>query len=486
MHFTFSELLTLNYIIEWGIRVVMIFIVPRNRKPSSATAWLVLIMVMPLIGLLAYWLLGSPKLNKKRRAIQSYMNIKLKTIFNSLNNDRHFKHHYVDKIPGRIKPVVDLNSNLSSIPLIGNNKIDLLPDYLQTFDKVAKDIDNAKDFVHIEFFIVNLDTETKIIFDSLERATARGIKVRLLIDPIGSHKYPGYRKTLKKLRSIGVECHKMLPLDRLGPGFNRPDLRNHRKIIVIDGVISYAGSQNIIKRDYYRKDNISYIELMVRINGPATVELNSIFATDWYAETGQFLVKEIKSSKNYKFKGDSLVQVCASGPSYRDDNNLKMFTELIHLAKDKIVITNPYFVPDDSLMIAITSAAQRGVDVTMINSEAMDQKLVGHAQRSYYEQLLKAGVKIYWHKWPVLLHTKSITIDNDIAIVGSSNLDIRSFQLNFEVCLLIYDSSFIKQLRKLEGNYLKNSKLLTLKYWQSRPLRSILLDNLARLTAVLQ
>ncbi|HOR23578.1 cardiolipin synthase [Candidatus Saccharibacteria bacterium] len=487
MHVAFSQLFTLIYIMEWGIRVVMVFVVPRNRKPSSATAWLVLIMVMPTLGLLVFWLLGSPKLNKKRRHIQNQMNNRLKNVFKNLSKDTSFSKYFVSKVPIEIKPVVDLNSKLGTMPLLSNNQIELFSDYYQTFSQIAKDIDKSKNHVHFEFFIINLSDETKVLFEAIERAVNRGVKVRVLLDAIGSRKYPGYRSTLKKLNALGVEWRKMLPLDRMGPGFNRPDLRNHRKIIIIDGITSYVGSQNLVKRDYHRKDEIVYDELMVKVTGPVAVELNSIFASDWYAETGVLLIDEIKPGRLHKFSSKgSLVQASPSGPAYRDDNNLKMFTSLIHQARHKIVITNPYFVPDDSLMTAITSAAQRGVQISMINSEVMDQKLVGHAQRSYYEQLLKAGVKIYWYKKPTLLHSKSISIDDGVAVVGSSNLDIRSFQLNFEVCLLIYDSSFVKKLRKLENQYLNNSRQVTLKYWQSRSIRSTLLDNLARLTAVLQ
>lgn len=144
MHVAFSQLFTLIYIMEWGIRVVMVFVVPRNRKPSSATAWLVLIMVMPTLGLLVFWLLGSPKLNKKRRQIQNQMNNRLKNVFKNLSKDTSFSKYFVSKVPIEIKPVVDLNSKLGTMPLLSNNQIELFSDYYQTFSQIAKDIDKSK------------------------------------------------------------------------------------------------------------------------------------------------------------------------------------------------------------------------------------------------------------------------------------------------------------------------------------------------------
>jgi cardiolipin synthase A/B len=184
--------------------------------------------------------------------------------------------------------------------------------------------------------------------------------------------------------------------------------------------------------------------------------------------------------------GDVLCQVLPSGSGFEDENNLKLFTSLIHAARHTLVITNPYFVPDDALMTAITSAAQRGVDVSLLNSEVSDQFLVSHAERSYYEALLKAGVKVYQYNAPILLHSKHISIDDDIAVIGSSNLDIRSFQLNLEVTLMCYDPQVVVNLRQIEADYLCTSKPVNLDQWETRPLGEKFFENISRLTAALQ
>jgi cardiolipin synthase len=184
--------------------------------------------------------------------------------------------------------------------------------------------------------------------------------------------------------------------------------------------------------------------------------------------------------------GESLCQVLPSGSGFDYENNLKLFTSVMYSAQRKLVITNPYFVPDDALMTAIISAAQRGVEVILLNSQVSDQFLVSYAQRSYYEQLLKAGVKVYGYNAPILLHTKSISVDNDIAIIGSSNLDIRSFELNMEVTLIVYDTEVVKKLREIEAEYINKSIQVDLKEWENRSLGKKFFENISRLTASLQ
>jgi cardiolipin synthase len=280
----------------------------------------------------------------------------------------------------------------------------------------------------------------------------------------------------------------MLPLRVPGKHFNRPDLRNHRKIVVIDGAIGYAGSQNLVTRNYHRKDELYYDELVARIEGPVVLQLQATFITDWYSETNILLSRDKNPELNFDMKasGTALCQILPSGPGFDNDNNLKLFTSLIHSAKEKITIVNPYFIPDDSLITAITSAAQRGVDVAMINSEIIDQPMVGYAQRSYFEELLKAGVRLYQYNTPILLHAKFLTIDETVGVIGSSNLDMRSFQLDLEVTLLAYDKNVVDDLHKITKTYLKRSHQLQLSKWQKRPLSKKLFENLARLTSAVQ
>jgi cardiolipin synthase len=233
---------------------------------------------------------------------------------------------------------------------------------------------------------------------------------------------------------------------------------------------------------------VHYIELVARVTGPIVLELDAVFITDWYSETNVLLdaqtAPEIRGLA--PVTGEALCQVLPSGPGFQNDNNLMLFVELFHAARQRIIIANPYVVPDEALLLALMTAAQRGVEVTLIVSEIGDQFLVFHAQRSYYEELLRSGVKMYLYRSPVLLHSKFIIVDDDIAVIGSSNLDIRSFQLNLEVTLLCYNTDVVGDLQEITADYLGNSRPLFLDVWRARPILMKIFDNVARLTSALQ
>jgi cardiolipin synthase A/B len=347
----------------------------------------------------------------------------------------------------------------------------------------VKDIHAAKKRILFEFFIIALDDTTKPVWEALEAAVARGVEVRVLFDGFVCRHYPHFRELKKRLTQAGILWKPMLPINlKPGKNFTRPDLRNHRKIIVIDGEVGYTGSQNIIDKTYHRSDELYYEELMARIKGPVVWELSAIFRADWYAETLEFIPED----QLIIGKGDITAQVLPSGPGHGGSNNLKLYTSLMYSAEKKITIVTPYFVPDDALLTALISAADRGIEVSIINSEIIDKLLVGHAQRSYYEELLSAGIKVYLYKSPVFLHSKHVTIDDEVAVIGSSNLDIRSFELDQEITLVLYDKKVVKRLRAIENRYIEGSSQVNAYSWNRRPLYLRSLDNLARLTAVLQ
>jgi cardiolipin synthase len=282
----------------------------------------------------------------------------------------------------------------------------------------------------------------------------------------------------------------MLPLRPWRGVWQRPDLRNHRKLVVVDGVIGFTGSQNLVAASYNKKKNIArglhWRELMMSLRGPAVRELDAVFVTDWYSETDELLPLD---TTPVVLDADPRVvdaQVLPSGPSFENDNNLKLFVMLLHQAKQRISITSPYFVPDDSALLAIVTAASRGVAVELFVSAIGDQALVYHAQRSYYEALLRAGVSIYLYRAPTVLHSKHFTIDDEVAVLGSSNMDIRSFSLNMEVSVLVHGRDFVDRMRLIEDEYRAASDILRLDDWLRRPFTQKVGDNLARLTSSLQ
>jgi cardiolipin synthase len=363
-------------------------------------------------------------------------------------------------------------------------------DYEKNFADIAADIDKAKNFVHIEFYILSADSVTEPVFQAMQRAIQRGVTVRVLFDHVAGVRTVGYKQTKKRLTAIGVEWRLMLPFLPLEGKYERPDLRNHRKLVVVDGKVGWMGSQNLIDSSYLKKSNIRrglhWKDAMVRLEGPIVAGLNAIFITDWYSETDVLLTRESELIEAKYVPGTLDCQVVPSGPGFSSENNLRLFLALMYSAQEQIIITSPYFVPDESLMYAITSACQRGVRVELFVSEIGDQALVYHAQRSYYEMLLKAGVVIWLYKAPTILHSKHMSIDNDVAVIGSSNMDMRSFSLNLEVSLMVRGQSFVQQMREVENEYRNMSRALTLEEWKKQPLFATVLDGLARLTSSLQ
>ncbi|AAT89831.1 cardiolipin synthase A [Leifsonia xyli subsp. xyli] len=470
---------------DFVIRVVAIIVVPRNRKPTSATAWLLAIFLIPYIGVLFFLLIGSYKLPKARREKQKEIN---SFIIDSTEGMERVRRDH--PWPPWLQSVVELNRNLGAMPLVGGNRASLNGDYVGSLAAMTEEIAAARRYVHVEFYILTLDKTTAPFFDALERAVQRGVTVRVLLDHIASLRTPGYTATIRRLTEMGVKWHLMLPVQPFRGKYQRPDLRNHRKLLVVDGRVAFVGSQNVIDRSYNKRSNIKrglkWKELIVRLEGPIVAGLNAIFITDWYSETDELLRRETEPIA-VELDADELdAQVVPSGPGFAGENNLRLFLALLYYAQERIVITSPYFVPDESMLTAITTATQRGIAVDLFVSEIGDQALVYHAQRSYYEALLRAGVRIWMYKAPYILHAKHFTIDDEVAVIGSSNMDMRSFQLNMEVSLMVRGRPFVQQMRAIEDGYRRDSRELTLDEWMRQPLRSTVLDNLARLTSALQ
>jgi cardiolipin synthase len=492
MTWNWSTIVLLLTAIGYLLPVIMLFIVPINRKPSSATAWLLLIVLLPYLGLLIYLLIGSPKLPALRRAQQHSADTLIATAVEEARARPDARALLDPPITERYTPFVALNTHLGGFPAFAGNSIELLPDYAGSLARITAEIDQAQHFVHVEYFIIARDAATEACFVAMEAATQRGVKVRVLLDQLGSSSYPHYKEMLAWMTAAGIEWRLMLPVKFFSSRFTRPDLRNHRKIVVVDGAVGFVGSQNLIDRTYHKKKNLRkglyYSELVARVTGPVVRQLNAIFMTDWYSETDVLLVDELpaETSGAPRATGAVLCQTLPSGPGFPDDNNLKLYTQLIHAANHTLTIANPYFVPDDALITAITTAAQRGVDVTLISSEIGDQFLVYHAQRSYYEQLLRAGVKVYLYRSPILLHSKHLSVDDDIAVIGSSNLDLRSFTLNLEVTLVCYDRAVVAAMQPVFASYLARAKALNLAEWVARPTMTKFFENISRLTAALQ
>ncbi|MDQ1123497.1 cardiolipin synthase [Microbacterium trichothecenolyticum] len=434
--FDTSWLVITLFVVDLVVRIAAIIIVPRNRRPTAAMAWLLAIYFIPFVGVLLFLLIGNPRLPRRRRRKQAAINEYIHDTSASLEFGTLQPH-----APDWFRALVRLNRNLGAMPIAGDNAATLISDYQKSLDAMAEAIRRAQRYVHVEFYILQSDDSTDNFFRALEEAAERGVVVRVLLDHWANRGKPFYKQTLRRLDAMGAHWHLMLPVQPLRGRYQRPDLRNHRKLLVIDGDVAYMGSQNVTDSSYNLRKNIRrglhWVDLMVRVEGPVVASINAVFLSDWYSETDETLRDEIDLFSVTTGPGDLDCQIVPSGPGFDFQNNLKLFLGLLFAARERIIIVSPYFVPDEALLLAITTACQRGVHVELFVSEEGDQAMVYHAQRSYYEALLRAGVVIWMYRKPYILHSKSVTIDDEVAVIGSSNMDMRSFGLNLEVSMLV-------------------------------------------------
>ena len=476
------------FFVDLAIKIAALILIPRDRKPTAAMAWLLAIFFIPYLGILFFLILGSSRLPKKRRDKQVKINEMIAANVPSVDlvSDRANWEPWFENI-------TRMNQNLGAVPIVGGNTARLIDDYNAGIVQMAAEIDTATSFVHVEYFIVSLDKVTAVFFTAMENAVKRGVTVRVLADHLSSRKVPHSKETFAELDRIGVKWAYMLPVMPFKGKYQRPDLRNHRKLVVVDGRVAYMGSQNLIDRSYNSPKNIKrglqWQELITRLTGPVVSGVNAIFLSDWYSETDEIIENEqVKATDVARESGPGALdcQVVPSGPGFKDENNLQLFLGLLFSAQRKVIITSPYFVPNEAMMYAIIAARKRGLEVQLFVSAIGDQGPVFHAQRSYYSPLLEAGVEIWRYPAPYILHAKHLSIDDDVAVIGSSNMDIRSFTLDLEISLLVYGKSFVDDMRAVEAHYREIGSRLTLEEWEAEPWQATALDGLARLTSALE
>ena len=474
-------------VLEIGMRIAALGVLPANRKPSTGMAWLLLVMFEPILGLIAFRFFGSAKVGRDRHERLTAVNALIRERTRDLPDPVR-----VDGFRPLVRTAVHLNRTLGALPMHDGNDVVLLPDYAATVAEMTEAVRAARNHVHVEFYIAARDDLTRPFFDAMAEAAARGVRVCFLFDHLGSRGIPGHKEMLAWLATTEVVWHRMMPIEPLRGRWRRPDLRNHRKLVVVDGEVGFTGSLNLTEPGYNKPKNHKvgreWVELMVRLTGPVVASLDAVFASDWWLESDEVLqvVAHPSTTPDPRAARDVPCQLVPSGPGNPVENNLRLFTTLIYAATERLSITSPYFVPDESLLYAVTTAARRGVAVELFVSEQSDQFMVGHAQASFYRALLEAGVRIHMYPPPYVLHSKHFTVDDDVAVVGSSNMDLRSFALNYELSLMMVDPEVVTRMRAVEDDYRERSRELTLAEWDQRPFRTRYVDNVMRLTSALQ
>lgn len=435
-----------------------LFIVARiilrpQREPASRIAWLVSVMAVPVIGIVAYLLLGEARISAGRR--ERYRRI-----------EAHLPH------PAAKEPVrrrlagtpyaapFALAETVNALPPTGGNRARLAADADTAIAEMAADIDAATDTVHLCFYIWLTDHSGLTIKDALVRVARRGVKVRVLADALGSRDMirSGHWQDMKL---AGVDARAALPIGGLVWTLirGRFDLRNHRKQLIVDNRIAWCGSQNLADPAFLPKARFApWVDIMTRWEGPVVQDCQFIFAADWESEEGDDIAALLPDSVEPAPVADPGIaaQVIGTGPNLPYPAMTSCFVSLIHSAREELIVTTPYFVPDEQLIYALLDCARRGVRTTMILPRRNDSRFVAATSRSYYADLTAAGVRIHEFR-PGLLHAKTMVVDGQVGLIGSANLDRRSFELNFENNILFADEAFAKEVRTRQMDYLAQS-----------------------------
>ncbi len=462
-----------------SVRVIM-----KRRPVGVSLAWLVLIFILPLAGALLYLFIGERRLGKHRAARAAALLEPYKKWHRGLPQENFVAGSTL--APPAV-PISRLAQAVVGIPALTGNRLQLFNGAESILQAIIEDIDRAQHTCHLEFYIWNPGGLADRVAEALIRAAGRGVTCRVLVDAVGSARFLK-SEFPSRLREGGVELAAALPVGPLRAAFVRLDLRLHRKIVVIDGQVAYTGSLNLVDPRFFKQEAGvgQWIDAMVRVEGPAVEVLGIIFIWDWEIETGAG-IKTLENSSSLKTPpraGQAVVQVVPSGPGYEEHAIHRLLLTTIYAARRELIMTTPYFVPDEALQTALLSAARQQVAVTIILPEKIDSLLVRYACRSYFDELLAAGVNILRYQGG-LLHTKSITIDGQVALFGTVNLDMRSFWLDFEVTLCIYDADFGDRLRALQLQYAADTVAVDFQTWRRRTGWERFCENAAQLFAPL-
>ncbi|WP_298808170.1 cardiolipin synthase [uncultured Psychrobacter sp.] len=523
---TWGDLAGLGLVLHIVLMIVMTLrVVSVQRNIGVSIAWVAVLYTLPVFGFVAYILLGEPMIGRRYRERVDQASI--------LMNDMARREHLIfdkgqDLLPANYRGVSQIGTRWTGFGVFPNHQMQLLTDPASIFQRLIEDIHAAQRIVLMEFYIVYPKGQVLEVIEALSVAAQRGVECHILADSVGSFSFIN-SSVHRKLEKAGVYVHQSLPVGLFKTLFKRSDLRNHRKMVVIDEHIGYIGSFNLVDPRFFKQNkNVGqWIDVALRTTSQHSISINTAMAkvivTDIGAESNDNLAELHQRVNNYtrklyvmhptindlnsrvKVLADTiddheqpdigatsivvpkmpvvdkvLAQLIPSAPQLTAHVIYNTLVTVIHRANKRIRITTPYFVPDESLSGALTIAAKRGVDVTIIVPEKVDSFLVQHASQAYYQELLDAGVTIALFKGG-LLHAKTVVIDDDYCLFGTVNIDMRSFYLNMEVSLAIYTPEMVAQVADCQEVYLENCRILDSDEWQQRHGSKRLFDNVVRL-----
>ncbi len=470
--------LVVGVIVVQVVFVVFVLLRPRVRQPSSP-AWILVILVLPVLGVALYLVVGEVRAGSKRKQRHRTIHASIGAVLR--------KAWAVDPEPadveGSIQSVARLARLVGDTQPRGGNRLTLLAGAEEFVGSLVRDVGSAREHVHLLFYIYLDDEMGRAVGAALTAAAAKGVDCRLLVDNVGSAEFLK-SKLCKELRAGGVRVAAALPTRITQIASIRFDMRNHRKIAVVDGKAGYTGSHNLAAEAFHPKPRFApWIDATLRIEGPVVRDLQALFVEDWYMDTGESLEGLIAISPRTHAPG-TVVQVVGSGVNSQNQALVRVIQSAVHMAREELVLTTPYFVPDEGTAAALTTAAMRGVRTVIVVPARNDSPLIALASRSFYQPLLDAGVEV--HEFTKgLLHAKTMTVDREFAMVSTANLDRRSFDINFEVSTLVYDSAFASGLRQLQTGYLEECRVVDAAAWASRSWPRRLAENAAGLVSPL-
>ncbi|MGO3755237.1 cardiolipin synthase [Psychrobacter celer] len=505
--------------------VMTLRIVSVQRNIGVSIAWVAVLYTLPVFGFIAYILLGEPMIGRRYRERVDQASL--------LMNDMARREHLVfdqgqELLPPNYRGVSQIGTRWTGFGVFPDHNMQLLTEPSAIFNSLIDDINAAQRTVFMEFYIVYPKGQVLELIEALSAAARRGVECHLLADSVGSFSFfnSSAHRTLER---AGVFVHQSLPVGLFKTLFKRSDLRNHRKIVVIDEYIGYIGSFNLVDPRFFKQNkNVGqWIDVAIRATSQQAISIATAMAkvvvTDIGAENNENLdalnqrvnnytrklyvmdptindlnsrVKVLSDHIDYHEQPDIgstsivipkkpivkgvLAQLIPSAPQVTAHVIYNTLVTVIHRANKRIRITTPYFVPDEALSGALTIAAKRGVEVTLIVPEKVDSFLVQHASQAYYQELLEAGVNIALFTGG-LLHTKTVVVDDDYCLFGTVNIDMRSFYLNMEVSLAIYTPEMVAQVADCQEVYLQSCRYVSLEAWQQRHGAERLFDNVVRL-----
>ena len=436
---------------------VIIVIISENRNPLKTITWIMVLIFLPIIGFVIYIFFGQDY--TKRRTISKRMYSKIKTRpLAELNNSELV--HY----PTKHVQLIKLLRNSNQAPLLYGSSVEFFITGKDKFDALFRDINNATEHIHIEYYVWDDDVIGNQLKDLLIKKSAEGIKIRIIVDAVGSWRVKNQFYEQMRLAGIEVEEFMKVTFPMLTSHAN---YRNHRKIVVVDGRVGYTGGMNVADRYIIGPSWGNWRDTHVRIEGKGVQGLQSVFLIDWFM-VSKSLITARKYFPPLESYGDNLTQIASSGPYSKAREIMQGFMQAIFDAESYIYIQTPYFIPPEALFEALIAASTRGVDVRLMVPRKSDTLLIQLASRSYFKKLMIAGVKVYFYE-PGFMHSKLTVIDDSLTLIGSANFDVRSFEQNLEVEAFIYNGETARRGREIFIEDQKSSTAIVLREWMKRP-----------------